>query len=69
MADIVMHPALAARRTGVRSRIAKMIALGRSRRALAGLDAHLLRDIGLEPDAALSEARRPSWDVPSGWRR
>jgi uncharacterized protein YjiS (DUF1127 family) len=39
----------------------------RQRRALARLDDHLLRDIGIEPAAAWSEALRPVWDVPRHW--
>lgn len=33
----------------------------RSRAALARLDAHLLRDIGLEPERAQTEAALPFW--------
>ena len=33
----------------------------RQRRALAALDDHLLRDIGVTREQALSEAQRPSW--------
>jgi len=33
----------------------------RARRALARLDAHLLRDIGLDPMTAEREATRPFW--------
>lgn len=42
-------------------------ALARQRRALAQLDDHLLRDIGLDRHAAWSEAVRPVWDVPRHW--
>ncbi len=31
------------------------------RRALTGLDAHLLRDIGLTPEDAASEVGKPFW--------
>ncbi len=44
-------------------------ALRRQRRALARLDAALLRDIGLTRSEALSESGRPVWDVPKAWRR
>lgn len=40
------------------ARVAKWTELRRSRIALARLDTHLLKDIGLEPDAAALEARR-----------
>ena len=43
--------------------------LWRQRRALADLDAHQLRDIGLTQEAADREAARPIWDVPEYWRR
>ncbi len=33
----------------------------RTRKALAQLDDHQLHDIGIERDAALTEARRPFW--------
>lgn len=36
------------------------------RRALSGLDARLLDDIGLNAETAASEAARPFWDVPAG---
>lgn len=36
-------------------------ARARSRRALAGLDARLLDDIGLAPRAAEAEAAKPFW--------
>ena len=32
-----------------------------TRKALARLDTHLLRDIGLAPDEARTEAARPFW--------
>ena len=33
----------------------------RTRKQLARLDDHMLRDIGIERDAACTEARRPFW--------
>ncbi|PKP61641.1 MAG: hypothetical protein CVT86_08635 [Alphaproteobacteria bacterium HGW-Alphaproteobacteria-8] len=41
-------------------------ALARERRALAALDPHLLRDMGLDAGSAAQEADRPFWDVPPG---
>jgi len=46
-----------------------LIGLARSRKALADLDDRMLRDIGLTRAEARSEAARPAWDVPAGWRR
>lgn len=37
----------------------------RERAALARLDAHLLRDIGLTDTQACRESARPLWDLPS----
>lgn len=42
--------------------------VARQRRALAALDDHLLRDIGLTPAQASHEATRPGWDAPRHWR-
>ncbi len=44
------------------------LALWRSRRDLAKLDARALKDIGLDSEAARIEARRSFWDVPETWR-
>lgn len=43
-------------------------ALYRSRRALSSLDNDRLADLGLDAESARSEAKRPVWDVPAGWR-
>ncbi|WP_299782126.1 DUF1127 domain-containing protein [uncultured Roseobacter sp.] len=43
------------------------LAVWRSRRALARLDARALDDIGIDSEAAQREARRHLWDVPSTW--
>ncbi|MEZ5754017.1 MAG: DUF1127 domain-containing protein [Paracoccaceae bacterium] len=44
------------------------LGLRRQRLALARLDARLLADIGLTPDAARIESERPLWDAPAHWR-
>jgi uncharacterized protein YjiS (DUF1127 family) len=49
------------------ARVLSAAALARSRRSLAGLDDHLLRDIGLTRAEALKEAARKDWDAPSHW--
>ena len=37
------------------------IGRSRTRQALAALDPHLLRDIGMEPDKAAIESDKPFW--------
>ncbi len=59
------RPATTARKLPLGS----MIALYRSRRALAALDADALADVGLTAAEARIEARRPFWDLPGAWRR
>ena len=44
-----------------------LLALGRSRQALADLDDCALEDIGVTEAQARREAARPVWDVPSNW--
>lgn len=43
------------------------LALWRSRRTLAHLDARALKDVGISPDAARREAQLGLWDVPPSW--
>lgn len=43
------------------------LTLWRTRRALARLDAHLLKDIGVTPEQARHEAEQTIWDVPANW--
>lgn len=57
------------RRRGLWQRLLGRLALHRSRTRLAGLDPHLLRDIGLTEAEAQAEARRPAWDAPPHWLR
>ena len=49
-------------------RVAEMGATRRQRRALARLDAAALADIGITAAQAMTEARRPVWDVAPGRR-
>ena len=44
-----------------------LLALSRSRQALAELDARALADIGVTEAEARREATRPVWDVPVNW--
>ncbi len=43
--------------------LARWIATARQRRALAALDAERLADLGIAPEAARREAKRPFWDL------
>ena len=45
-----------------------LIALARSRRALASLSTDQLRDVGIDVAEARTEAARPVWDAPAAWR-
>jgi uncharacterized protein YjiS (DUF1127 family) len=49
--------------------LAALLGLARTRAALRSLDDRMLRDIGVSRAQADSEAARPVWDVPAGWRR
>ena len=62
--------ATAHRRRRRRLSLAAMFGVIRQRRALAGLDAHLLDDIGVSRADAAREAARPGWDIPGSdiWR-
>lgn len=67
--ETLIRPASAAVRPSLLSRLRHALAVSRSRRALARLDDHLLRDLGLTRHAAEAEARRKGWDAPPHWRR
>ena len=51
-----------------RGSILMMLAVWRSRRALAQLDPRALDDIGVTASRAAAEAAKPIWDVPTNWR-
>lgn len=68
-----LHLAVAAprpslRRPSVWALLGRALALHRSRRGLAELDAHMLGDIGLSVEEAATEAARPVWDAPEHWQ-
>ena len=44
------------------------VELARQRRALAKLDDHALKDIGVTRREAQTEATRSVWDAPENWR-
>jgi len=50
-------------RASLGARLTGWLALRRSRAALARLDDHMLADIGLTRDYALTEAQRPFWQA------
>ncbi|MEM9853419.1 MAG: hypothetical protein AAF841_03095 [Pseudomonadota bacterium] len=47
--------------------LAHVIAVAKSRRALAKLDARSLEDVGLSAKVAHDEAGRAFWDVQTNW--
>lgn len=49
--------------------VSDVFALHEQRGRLADLDDAMLRDIGLTRGQAISEARRPIWDIPANWKR
>jgi uncharacterized protein YjiS (DUF1127 family) len=53
---------------GLPASILAITALSRSRRGLARLDDHLLRDIGVTRAEAMAEADCATWNAPSHWR-
>lgn len=52
-----------ARSTGPFAQLVRLHDAWRQRQQLAGLDTHLLRDIGLDTTDASRAAARPGWDV------
>ncbi len=55
-------------RRSFRALLKDMASLHRQRHALANLDPHLLRDVGITPEEARIEAARPVWDAPHHWQ-
>ena len=51
--------------SAIRETLTLWRALARERRMLSSLDARLLRDIGIDPTNAETEAARPFWDAPA----
>ncbi len=50
------------------SKVMTHLAVWRSRRNLAQLDARALEDIGISADEAKREAQLGLWDVPPNWK-
>lgn len=67
---LAFRPARLARLSGrLFARLLDAEALARSRRRLAHLDDHILRDIGLTRAEAEAEAEKPAWGAPLHWKR
>lgn len=64
--NLARNSSIPSRSRGVFS-LGMRLALWRSRRALARLDAAALEDIGIDREAALREARLGVWDAPESW--
>lgn len=66
MAQMMLQTALP-QRTPLLARVARALTEARIRRSarqsLARLDLHLLRDIGLAPEEAATEAAKPFWQA------
>lgn len=56
------------RTVGFWDRLHDSLSLGRQRQALARLECHHLRDLGISRDMARSESARPIWDAPLRWK-
>ncbi|MEH6646031.1 DUF1127 domain-containing protein [Sulfitobacter sp.] len=50
-----------------RPSLLNLLAIWRSRRALASLSENQLQDIGISRPEARTEAARPIWDAPTSW--
>lgn len=65
--NVLVGVRLLRRPMSVLQRLSALVALRRSRRSLAQLDARLLDDVGLEWSQAQQEAARRLWDAPPHW--
>lgn len=54
---------------GALSFVKTRLAVWRTRRALARLEAHQLQDVGITAAEAHREAQLTVWDVPANWVR
>lgn len=68
LTDFNTRTAFAAAPKASRFSLTHMLAVWRSRHALAKLDARALDDIGVSARNAADEAAKPIWDVPATWR-
>lgn len=66
---LASRPVTTARRIGTLTFLAACLATWRQRRALARLDAHARRDLGLSRREAFTESMRPIWNVPASQLR
>jgi len=68
MTELTIKSAKTARGIPLFQRLRHLIAVARSRRELARLDARALADIGVSAKQAATEVNRGFWDVPAHWR-
>ncbi|MEM9436275.1 MAG: DUF1127 domain-containing protein [Pseudomonadota bacterium] len=68
MLSLSLRNARTARPSNPLTKMMSLLALARSRRELAKLDARQLADIGVDRRDALEEATRSFWDAPAHWR-
>ena len=66
---LASRPVTASRRIGTLSFLSAGLAAWRQRRALARLDAHARRDLGLSGYDVFTESARPIWNVPTALLR
>jgi len=66
---LASRPVTASRRIGTLAFLRAGFAAWRQRRALARLDAHARRDLGLSCYDVFSESARPIWNVPTSLLR
>lgn len=62
---LASRPVTSARRVGTLTLLTAGLAAWRQRRALARLDAHARRDLGLSGRDVYTESTRPIWNVPT----
>ena len=66
---LASRPVTAPRRIGTLAYLGAGLAAWRQRRALARLDAHARRDLGLSGRDIFTESARPIWNVPAALLR
>lgn len=67
--NISLPSRAAAPKLSLMQRILSFETLRKERVELSKLSDAQLKDIGITPDQARKEARRPAWDLPENWQR